>query len=486
MSNNNLEYQTNKKTSKEQTSGWVNLKNAACDFWHEFKRYKYGLVGVALFFIFLLVIIFEPFLIPFPEAGEKWRDITYWENNPKSAAPAWTNWFSGKKRTVHEILTEPEWQVEEVSNMKIVHGQFNYDYIYDLAPSDLIFKAESQGTLNLTFTLVRPDGLEVELGRKTLQSSRPRQLHLSLSNLGLDRAYEFGLDYDDKEVANKIAKSLIKPVDILFARAQKGIFREAVPLKGEYQLKIEGVVMGNGAYLKAPYLIVGGKVFGILGTDNSKRDIWSGIIAGTKWALFIGLLTAAVSVCIGVIYGVASAYYGGWVDSLLMRVFEIFLSIPLLPVLIVLSAIFKPSIWTLIFMMCALYWTGSVKTVRSIGLQIKEETYVEAARALDASNARIIFKHMIPQLIPYAFAAMALRVPVAILVEASISLIGLGDATIVTWGQILHDAFNGGAVLQEIWWWVVPPGVFIALMGMTFAFMGFAMDTILNPKLRTR
>jgi len=121
-----------------------------------------------------------------------------------------------------------------------------------------------------------------------------------------------------------------------------------------------------------------------------------------------------------------------------------------------------------------------------MGLQIKEETYIEAAHAFGASSSRIVFKHMIPILIPYSFASMALYVPRAIVYEASISLLGLGDSTIVTWGQILHDALTGGAVLNGLWWWVIPPGLFIALMGMTFAFIGFAMDKILHPKLRTR
>jgi peptide/nickel transport system permease protein len=93
---------------------------------------------------------------------------------------------------------------------------------------------------------------------------------------------------------------------------------------------------------------------------------------------------------------------------------------------------------------------------------------------------------MIPLLIPYAFASMALYIPRAIVYESTISLLGLGDSTIVTWGQILHDALNGGAVLNGQWWWVIPPGLAIALMGMTFAFLGFAMDTILHPKLRIR
>jgi peptide/nickel transport system permease protein len=136
--------------------------------------------------------------------------------------------------------------------------------------------------------------------------------------------------------------------------------------------------------------------------------------------------------------------------------------------------------------MCIFFWVGPVKTVRSMALQIKEHSYIEAAKALGASHRRILFRHMVPQLIPYSFASMALSVPGAILFEATISLIGLGDPTIVSWGQVLRDAFASGAVLQGVWWWIVPPGVAIALMGMTFAFIGFAMDTILNPKLKTR
>jgi peptide/nickel transport system permease protein len=121
-----------------------------------------------------------------------------------------------------------------------------------------------------------------------------------------------------------------------------------------------------------------------------------------------------------------------------------------------------------------------------MALQIKEETFIEASKAAGASNLRIIFKHMVPLLVPYSFASMALFIPGAIVYEASISLLGLGDATIVTWGQILSDAYNSGAILSGIWWWVVPPGLCIALMGMAFAFIGFAADKILHPKLRTR
>jgi peptide/nickel transport system permease protein len=170
----------------------------------------------------------------------------------------------------------------------------------------------------------------------------------------------------------------------------------------------------------------------------------------------------------------------------MQRVFEIFVSVPLLPVLIVMSALFEPSIWTMVGMMVLFFWTGSVKTVRSMAMQIKEETYIEASKALGASSFRIIFKHMVPLLIPYSFSSMALFIPRAVVYEATISLLGLGDSRIVTWGQILSDALSSGAVMNGLWWWVVPPGLSIAFMGMAFAFIGFSLDKILHPKLRTR
>jgi len=276
------------------------------------------------------------------------------------------------------------------------------------------------------------------------------------------------------------------PCNVIFSKAEENIVEKANALKGKYIFSVSYILKNDSDTVTDSVMNFSGRVYGVFGTDASKRDLWSGIVYGLKWALIIGLLTSLTSVLIGVFYGVICAYYGGFVDSIMQRIFEIFVSVPLLPILIVLSAVVKPSIWIMILMMCAFFWTGPVKTVRSMALQIREETFVEASKALGASNARLIFKHIVPILLPYSFATMALSVPSAIVYEANISLIGLGDATIVTWGQILHDAFTGGAVLKGMWWWVVPPGIMIALMGMTFAFIGFAMDKILQPKLRTR
>ena len=465
---------------------WIEAKESLRDFWKEFRAVKSGLVGLVFLALFILAMVFEPLIVPFSEASSRWRDITYWEDNPKAVPPAWTNFFLKEKKAVSSVIEDAEIEEQKAGTLTIKKATFTYDYEADVAPSDVIFHASGTGNPTVVISFERPDGLKVDLFRKAFSLGSGNKLRVSIEKNSKNDVYQFATKYESRENISLVDKTLVVSTDLLFSEAKEGILRSPEALKGEYKIVVTYLLPTAKDTITDQHITVSGRVFGILGTDNSKRDLWSGVVSGIKWAMLIGLLTALVSVSVGVVYGVTSAYYGGWVDAVMQRVFEIFISVPLLPVLIVMSAVFKPSIWTLILMMCAFYWVGPVKTVRSIGLQIKEETYIEATRALGGRNGRIIFKHMVPLLIPYSFASMALYVPGAIVVEASISLLGLGDATIVTWGQVLQGALSGGAVLNGLWWWVIPPGLMIAFMGMTFAFIGFAMDKILHPKLRTR
>ncbi len=462
---------------------WRDIGESIKSFWSEFRKVKSGIVGLIFLGIFLFILLFERFIVPFPEVNNKWRDITFWQDLPASAAPQWTNLFTSKKRAVSESITEYELSETVAGTVRIFEFIFDYDYTASVAPSDVIFHATGLGKPTVVISIIRPDGLAIDLYRKQMEMNRTQEIRVAIDKASQNAAFNFGRRYDS---VDGIPVQTVKTTDVIFSKAEPGIFRRPAALSGTYRIKVTLLLQKADERVDTVYLNVAGRVHGILGTDNSKRDIWSGVLAGVKWAMLIGLMTALISVSIGVIYGVMSAYLGGWKDSLMQRIFEIFISVPLLPVLIVMSAVFKPSIWVIIFIMSIFYWVGPVKTVRSMGLQIKEETYIEASRALGASNARIIFKHMVPLLIPYAFASMALYVPGAIVVEATLSLLGLGDPNIVTWGQILQDAHRGGAMLSGMWWWVVPPGMAIAFMGMTFAFVGFAMDKILNPKLKTR
>ncbi len=459
-------------------------------FWNDFRKEASGLVGLGILAFSLVIVLLEPVFMPYKDINNHWRDISYWEDNPPAAPPVWTNAFAIEKASRTIRLENPTVTEEDDPEFGLARvWTFRYEHSYDKAPLDIILRATGTGRLFMNMSVERPDGETVFLGQMFQEGLDNDPLRFSVDADASSAVYEFIKSRASVDAIANSDSSNIKPTNILFAKAGADMLSVREPLKGEYlyRIKIPASLFEDGtSSIEHVRLIVTGGVSGLLGTDTQKRDIYSGIVAGLKWALLIGLVTSVVSVLIGVLYGIVSAYFGGIVDTILSFVFEVFVSIPVLPILIVMSAIFKPSIWIIIAALILFSWVGPVKTVRSIALQIKEETYIEAARALGSGRWRIIFKHMAPMLLPYSFANMALSVPGTIVFEASLSLLGLGDPSIITWGQILHDAQLSGATLNGLWWWIVPPGLFIAVMGMTFAFLGFAMDKILHPKLRTR
>ena len=167
-----------------------------------------------------------------------------------------------------------------------------------------------------------------------------------------------------------------------------------------------------------------------------------------------------------------------------MRVNDVFYSLPTLPLLVILSMTVGRSIFLVTGFLVIFGWVGMAKISRSLALQIKNQQYVEAARLMGQSDIKIIFKHIIPQLLPLTFASIAIAVPSAILGEATLSFLGLGDPSIPTWGQILHEANSSGAASRGLWWWMVPPGLMIALTGLAFALIGNALDNIVNVRSR--
>ena len=231
-------------------------------------------------------------------------------------------------------------------------------------------------------------------------------------------------------------------------------------------------------------LILGGKAFGLMGTDELRRDLMVGLLWGTPLALFIGIAVAVGSVVVGLIYGVYAGFKGRKTDEALMRFNDVIYALPALPFLIILAVTISNSIFMMVGFLMIFSWVGIAKVSRSMALQIKTKQYVEASKIMGQKNSRIIFKHIIPQLLPYTFASIAISVPAAITTEAGLSFLGLGDPTFPTWGQILHDANTFGAAARGLWWWIVPPGIMIAITGLSFVFIGNALDSIINPKLK--
>lgn len=255
-------------------------------------------------------------------------------------------------------------------------------------------------------------------------------------------------------------------------------------LKGNYLFLVNLYGIEDYAKIIDSKLILGGKAFGIMGTDELRRDLIVGLLWGTPLALLIGISVAIGSVVVGLVYGVYSGFKGRKTDETMMRFNDIIYALPALPFLIILAVTISNSIFMMIGFLMIFSWVGIAKVSRSMSLQIKTKQYVEASKIMGQKDSKIIFKHIIPQLLPYAFASIAISVPAAITTEAGLSFLGLGDPTFPTWGQILHDANVFGAAARGLWWWIVPPGVMIAITGLAFVFIGNALDVIVNPKLK--
>jgi len=229
---------------------------------------------------------------------------------------------------------------------------------------------------------------------------------------------------------------------------------------------------------------VWGDAFGLLGTDNYGRDIFTQLTHGSRLSLVIGILSAVIAVVFGLLVGLVSGYIGGATDEVLMRANDILLTIPALPLLMVLVAVIGPSIWSIVILIGFLGWMGIARLIRSQVLTLKEKSYVEAARALGGGTGQIMKTHLVPNVMTMAYTQLALTVPGAIVTEAALSFLGLGDPYVQTWGKMLHDVQYYGAITE--WWWAVPPGLCIAFLSLAFVLVGYAMDEILNPKLRRR
>jgi peptide/nickel transport system permease protein len=228
-----------------------------------------------------------------------------------------------------------------------------------------------------------------------------------------------------------------------------------------------------------------GTVFGLAGTDDRRRDLMVGILWGAPVALAFGVAAGAVVVLVQTILGALGGWYGGATDEAIQRATDIFLILPILPILIVISLFYRPGIWVILFVVVAFGIVGSTtKVVRSIVLQIREEQFIEAAQAYGASRLRILFRYIMPRVMPYVFALVALSVPAFIFLEASLSFLGLGDPTLPTWGALLGDAYNGSALFYGYWWWVAFPTIGIVYTAVGFALLGYAFDKVINPRLR--
>jgi peptide/nickel transport system permease protein len=222
----------------------------------------------------------------------------------------------------------------------------------------------------------------------------------------------------------------------------------------------------------------------ILGTTESGADVFSQLLVGTRVSIIVGFAAALISAVLGSAVGLAGGYFGGWTDRILDAFENWFLVIPTLPLMIVLARLLNPSLIVLIAVIGLTSWAGTGRIVRAQVLTLRERAFVERARAIGAGDGYIIKTHILPNTMPLIFANTVLIVAVAILSEAALAFLGLGDPTHISWGTMLENAFSAGAPSAGAWWYVVPPGLCITLVVLAVSVLGYLFEEHVNPRLR--
>jgi len=218
-----------------------------------------------------------------------------------------------------------------------------------------------------------------------------------------------------------------------------------------------------------------------LGTDSKGRDMLAMLISGARISLWVGLIATSIAISLGVLIGVLSAYFGGWTDNALMRFTDVMMTFPFFLLLVMIVFIFGANLLLIMVVIGLTGWAGIARMVRSETLSLRTREFVTAAKALGATDRRVVFRHLIPQVVSLIVVMATLSIPGVILAEAALSFIGLGDPTVTSWGVVLE---SGQQSLDTAWWVAVEPGIMLFLTALAFNFLGDGLRDAFDPKSR--
>ena len=437
----------------------------------ELLRYPSAVLGLAIITGLVMISIYAIISIPYKEAIHLWRGGEgIWYKNPKYAAPEWTNLFRSKKLPKSIYLSTLDGTASKVVTLDSLGNEqvaitYTFDYSADAFPQDLVlfFAAKfNEKKPHASVSWVMPDGSEIRIADFSVDQT---QAYYFAQDAKLQRRLkgaspQIGLFVSDPTVA--------KPS----------------PVKGTYQIKISGLTFEKDSDMDAEFVLYG-RVHGLAGTDHLRRNLGIALLWGTPIALAFGLTAALGTTLTTMVIAAFGVWFGGWIDELIQRITEVNLVLPFLPILIMVGAFYSRSLWVILGVTVLLSIFGAgIKTYRSTFLQIKEAPYIEAARAYGAGSFRIIFSYLTPRLIPLLIPGLVAAIPTYVFLEAGLAVLGLGDPILPTWGKMINDANTSGALYQGYYYWVLEPATLLMMAGMAFAFLGFSLDRVFNPRLR--
>lgn len=441
------------------------------NFFSELSHYPSAFAGLIMIIALFVFSIYTIFALPYDEAISLWRgDENVWYNTPKNAQPTWTNWFVKDDLPETFSFNSAEGdgnKTEEYSNeTNKIFMSFPFEYNSKDFPQEVSIYFTSKFEQKEPFVSIKvitPDGREIKVGSFTV---------------GKTHSYRFS---QDQKLQRRLQGN--SPEQGIFMNLPSDV-EQLTAVPGKYEVQIEAVGFEEGSTVDAE-LIVYGKVYGWAGTDHRRRDIGIALMWGAPIALTFGLLSALGTTITTMIIAAFGTWYGGWVDEVIQRITEVNLVLPFLSILIMIGTFYSKSLWVMLMCVIALsIFGGAIKGFRAVFLQIKEAPYVEAARAYGASNMRIIMQYLVPRIIPLLIPQLVILIPANVFLEASLTLVGLGDPILPTWGKLIYDGVRNGALVQGQFYWVLEPAFVLLITGLSFAMVGFSMDRIFNPRLR--
>jgi len=498
------------------------------NFWEDFSHNRIGLVGLGIILIFVAVAFLTPILAPVdPEQRSVAEQYAYPEwyanlvpslrNLPRSFGQA-LNWTLDEESvptdanvTVEKVGTD--WIIKYINGTEQVRILLYANWYYRWDPPktvDFRFMYSAVPTLDarrrttveysLELNLTTPTGNKTSplwndtyplwdnywwasgwfeqpyqynqlRGMGTWPFSRRVEPNISVT-VGPSHLY-FRLGYPKQNYENMIRDFLGPPGNFTF--------KMYITIKPRFENATCEITLSKFN------IRILGLVYGLLGTQVYGCDCWSRLIYGVRISLAVGLTAALIATSFGILVGVVAGYLGGAVDEILMRVVDVLICLPALPILMVLVALYGRNVYYIVLIIAVFGWQGLSRMIRSQTLSIREMAFIECATASGASNSYIMTRHVIPNILPIALADMVLSIPGAIILEAALSFIGFGDPSTPTWGREFNLAWSeGSGFSQFIWWWVVPPGIAITALCLAFVFISHAIDEIVNPRLRRR